>query len=124
MKRLLALLALCVAGCSGAQVATNLQANGVSAPTAAAVGSVVSTAVADGTLFCQFDTAIAAVPGVNVKGASAAAVANACATAQIIGGIASAMTPVPVAPPAVPASVPIATVTPLAAAGVAQSVNP
>ena len=123
MKRLLLLLAL--AGCTPAQVQTNLQANGVSAPVAQQVSGVLSTAVADGTLFCSMAGVVAAVPGVNVKGASAQTVANACATAQLVGAVVSAMPtlPVPVAPPAVAASVPVATVPPLAAAAVAQSVK-
>ena len=118
------LLCLSLGACTQPQIAANLQAQGVSATTAAKVSSVVSTAVADGTLFCQFGAAIAAVPGVNVKGATSQTVANACATAQIIGQIASAMTPVPVAPPAAATSVQVATVAPLAAAAVAQSVKP
>lgn len=122
MKRLLCLLAL--AGCTTQQTSGLLQSNGVSQPAADQAGMIVSTAVADGTLFCLINSTVAMVPGVNVKGATAAAVANACAKAQLIGGVIAATVPVPVPPPAIPAAVPVATTTPLAAAGVAASVPP
>lgn len=124
MKRLIAAAAALplLAGCSS--LPAWLQANGASPATAAAANTVLSTAVADGSLFCSIAGVVAAVPGVNVKNASAAAVANACATAQLVGtavNAAFAVAPVPVPPPAVAAPVPVATVAPAAASAVAAS---
>lgn len=126
MRSIIGLMALTLAlgACTAAQTSSQLQANGVSAATANKVGAIESTAVADGTLFCLINNAVAVVPGVIVKGATAAAVANACAQAQLIGGVIAATVPVPVPPPVVPAAVPVATTTPLAAATVAGSVKP
>ena len=111
-----------LAGCSS--LPAWLQANGASPATAAAANTVLSTAVADGSLFCSVAGVVAAVPGVNVKGASAASVANACATAQLVGAAVNAVAavvPVPVPPPAAAAPVPVATVAPAAASAVAAS---
>lgn len=119
-RLLIPALVLSLVGCTTAQ----LQANGLSASQAASVNTVVSTAVADGTLFCDVVGAVAAVPGVNVVGASAQSVANACATATLVGtaiNAAAAAVPVPVPPPATPQSVPVATVPPAAASAVAAS---
>jgi hypothetical protein len=115
---------LALSGC--AQLPAWLQANGASATTAANVNTVLSTAVADGSLFCSIAGVVAAVPGVNVKGASAQSVATACATAQLVGAAvtaAGAAIPVPVSPPASPSAVPVATVAPAAASAVAASVK-
>src|ERR1700722_8411641 len=79
---------LALSGC--AQLPAWLQANGASATTAANVNTVLSTAVADGSLFCSIAGVVAAVPGVNVKGASAQSVATACATAQLVGAAVTA----------------------------------
>lgn len=112
-----------VAGCSA--LPSWLQANGASASTAAKVNTVLSTAVADGNLFCAIAGSVAAVPGVNVKGASAQSVANACMTAQIVGAaVNAAAAGVPVPPPATPTAVPIAVVPPTVAAAVTASVKP
>lgn len=115
---------LAMAACTAPQTSALLQSNGVSQPAADKVGTIWSTAVNDATLFCLINSTVAAVPGVLVKGATAASVANACAKAQLIGGIVAATVPVPVPPPAVPAAVPVAVTTPIAAAAVAASVKP
>lgn len=117
-------LVLAIAGCTAPQTSGLLQSNGVSQPTADKAGAILSTALADGTLFCLINNAVAAVPGVNVKGASAAKVADACAKATLVGGVIAATVPVPVPPPAVAAPVPVATTTPAAATAVAASVKP
>lgn len=122
--RLSLIAAVALAGCSGTQTSGLLQSNGVSQPTADKAGTVWSTAVNDATLFCAINGIVAAVPGVLVKGATSASVANACAKAQLIGGIVAATVPVPVPPPAIPAAVPVAVTTPIAAAAVAASVKP
>lgn len=118
-------VALLLTGCSS--LPSWLQANGVSASNANSVNTVLSTAVADGTLFCSIAGVLAAVPGVNVKGASAASVAAACQTAQIIGAAVAAgaagAAGVPVPPPAAGTPVPVATVPPAAATAVAASVK-
>lgn len=123
MKPTFALLgALALASCT--QLPTFLQANGVSADTSNKANTVLSTAVADGTLFCELAGVVAAVPGVNVRGASASSVATACATAQLVGAAvnaAAASIPVPVPPPSAAAPVPVATVAPAAATAVAAS---
>ena len=122
MNRLIAAAAALslLAGCSTAQI----QALGASPTAAAKVNTVLSTAVADGTLFCNVAGIVAAVPGVTVTNAAAATVANACATAQLVGAAvnaAAAVVPVPVPPPAAAAPVPVATVAPAAASAVAAS---
>ena len=117
-----ALVAL--SGC--AQLPAWLQANGVSAGTAAKVNTVMSDAVADGSLFCAVAGVVAAVPGVNVTHATAQSVAAACAAAQVIGAAiqtAAATIPYPVPPPMAPAAVPIAVVPPAVAAAVVASVK-
>jgi hypothetical protein len=125
MKRVLlyGALAVSLAGCSS--LPSWLQANGASASTANTVNTVLSTAVADGNLFCSIAGVVAAVPGVNVKNASAQSVANACQLAQVVGAaVAVGAAGVPVPPPAAATPVPIAVVPPLAAAAVAASVKP
>ena len=95
MRRSLAALAgLCLlAGCSAVQ--DGLEWAGVPADKAVKISA---DAVRAGQLFCQFDGQIAAVAGVNVVGASAAAVALACSVIKVAGQ-APAATPVPVAAP-------------------------
>lgn len=119
------LVALAVlSGCTATQTSGFLQSNGVSQATADRIGSIESTAVADGTLFCLINGAIAVVPGVNVKGAASDKVAAACASAQLIGGVLASTVPVPVPPPMSGGPVPVATTPPIAAAAVAASVKP
>lgn len=114
---------LLVAGCQ--QLPSWLQSNGVSAPTAAKVNTVMSTALADGELFCSIAGVIAAVPGVNVTHATAQSVAAACNAAQLVGtAVAAAGAGMPVPPPATPTAVPIAVVPPVVAAAVVASVKP
>lgn len=115
---------LVFAGCSAAQTSGFLQSNGVGQPAADKASAVVSSALRDGTLFCNIAGAIAAVPGVNVKGARADKVAEACAQAQIVGAVISATVPVPVPPPVMSTVVPVATTPAIAAAAVAASVRP
>jgi hypothetical protein len=110
-------LAGLLAGCqSGAGALT---AAGVAPATAATIAT--DTAVA-GQLFCMFGPTLIAVAGVNVKGASAPAVANACALAQVAGMLTPPTPPKPVAAPSGAVAV-VATVPAPTAAAVAASVG-
>lgn len=126
MKLLAPLFAVALVGCSGSQVSTFLQGNGVSATKADKIGTIASAALADGTLICQLDGIVAAVPSVNVINASAAAVAGACKVASLVvaGVQTQAAVGIPVPPPATPAALPIATVPPAVVAAVQQTVAP
>lgn len=112
MKAFLFASTLALTACSGSQVSGWLQGNGIAQVKADKIGTIASNVVADGTLFCQLDSIVAAVPSVNVINASAAAVAGACKVASLIqaGVQAQAAIAVPVPPPVTPAAVPIATV--------------
>lgn len=122
-----ALSLLALTGCAQSTIVQWLEGHGVSASVATKAGTVASDAVEVGTLFCQIDTAVAAVPNVSVIGASATAVAAACKQATLLVNEANASVKtasVPVPPPTPAAAVPIATVPATAAAAVVASVPP
>lgn len=114
----LAALAL-LAGCTS-DALTNIGVPASSADKLAKINTQIAT---DGLLFCQIAGVVTAVPGVNVKGASAETVATACRTATILGSNVQSVLATPVAPPKVPTDVPVATVPMPVAAAVANSVG-
>jgi hypothetical protein len=86
-------------------------------------GTIATDAAEAGQLFCSDSTQLMAIAGVNVVGATPAAVAGACAVARVVGVLTPpATTPVPIAAPAGVQAV-IATV-PAAVAAAVQASKP
>lgn len=95
-----------LAGC--ATTDNLLTSLGVKSATVAKIDTVATTALTDGTLVCQYGTLFAAVAGVTVNNATAAAVANACSAISIGQQLITTAVPAP-APTGVTA-LPVATV--------------
>lgn len=105
-----------LAGCS------QLQSLGTALGLSSSTLQTISVASLDaGTLFCKYESTVAAVAGIKVNNATAAAVAAACSAITVAGT--AQPTAVPVPPPVGATVVPIATVPLPVAAAVAASVK-